>query len=96
MHTEEERDVLPKGVKLVQLWVAGAEHVYANLAVGLDDKRRFRFPVGVICRQEIGEHFPVAINRINRFPEEPGFAAKLPDCLPVGGPIAAYDERLFH
>ena len=89
---QEEEDVLLEGIELIEQRLARAEQVAAELAVGLDDERRFRLVIRVIGGEEIGEQFAVLVNRIDRFAEETGLATKPPHRLAIGGAIAANVE----
>ena len=73
---EKQPYVLIQRVELILKRLARAEEVTGNLAVHLQKKTGFRFVVGVIVRQKIGEQFAVLVNRIDRLTEESRFAAE--------------------
>ena len=52
---EKEPDVLIKRVELILQRLARAEQVTANFAVHLQEKPGFRFVIGVISGEKIGE-----------------------------------------
>src|SRR6476620_756828 len=74
--TEEQPDVLIKRVELILQRHARAEQVAGDFAVHLEKKTGFRFVIGVIGGEKIGEQFSILINGINRLAEKAGLAAK--------------------
>src|SRR6478735_6000301 len=67
---EEQPDVLIKCIELILQRLARAEQVPGNLAVHLEEKTGFRFVIGVIRCEKIGEQFPILVHGINRLAEE--------------------------
>ena len=65
-----------KRVELILQGLARAEQVAGNFAVHLQEKTGFRFVIGVIRGEKIGEQFPILIHGINRLAEEAGLAAE--------------------
>src|SRR5882762_8533258 len=86
---QEERNVLPEGIELIFEWLAGSEQITANLAVDLNHERRFRFPIGVISSEEVGEQLSIFVNWVDRHSEEAGLTAEPPHGIAVRSPITA-------
>src|ERR1051326_6895941 len=89
---KEEPNVLAEGIKLVPERLARTEEIAANLTVDLEDKRRFRFLVRIVRRQEIREQFVVVINRIDRVAEKSGLATEPAHRAAIGRAVAADGE----
>src|SRR5436189_518872 len=92
---QEERDILPEGIKLVAQRPARAQQIAADLAIDLDHKRGLGFPIGVIGGKKIGEQLSIFVDRIDRLAQKSGIAAKLADSIAIRVAIAANDERLL-
>ena len=85
---EEERDVLPEGIKLVLKRSPRAEQIAANLAAHIEHKGGLRLMIGVIGRQKIGEQPPILVNRIDRISQKTSLTTKLADRIPVSFAIS--------
>jgi hypothetical protein len=73
---EKQPDVLIERVELILQRLARAEQIAGDFAVHLEEKTGFRFVIGVIRGEKIGEQFPILIHGINRLAEEAGLAAE--------------------
>src|SRR5437588_3257333 len=80
---DEERDILPERVKLVEQRLTRTKQITADFAVDLNHEGGFRFPVGVVGRQKIREQFSIFVNRIDRRAEEPCLTTQLPHGLAI-------------
>src|SRR6476660_3601805 len=74
--TEKQPDVLIKRVELILQRLARAEQVAGDLAVHLQEKTGFRFVIGVIGGEKIGEQFSILIHGIDRLAEESRITAE--------------------
>ena len=92
---EKEPNILIERVELIAQRLARAEKITANFAVHLQEKTRLGLVIGVIGREEIGEQFPIFINRINGMPEKTGVAAQLSDRFAIRWAVATNHERVM-
>src|SRR5712691_5028085 len=92
---QKERHVLPEGIKLIAQWLARAQKVTANFTIDFDDERRFRFVIGVISGEKIGEQLSIFVNRVDRLTQKPGLAAQFSHRLAIGTAVAANRESVL-
>src|SRR5712671_2878230 len=92
---QEERNVLPEGIELILEWLARSEQVTADLAVDFNHERRFRFPIGVISSEEVGEQLSIFVNGIDRCAEKSGLTTKPAHGVAVRFPITADNKWLL-
>src|SRR2546423_5975504 len=62
---KEQKHGVSEGIDLMPQRFARAEEVAADFSINFQDERRFRFVVGVISGEKIGEQFAVLEHRIN-------------------------------
>src|SRR5207302_1529929 len=58
------------------------------------DKRRFRFVIGVISREKIGEQLSIFVDRIDRHTQKSRLATALPHSCAIGTAVTA-DRECF-
>src|SRR5438552_3423199 len=68
---KEQRHRVGEGIDLMPQRLARAEQIAADFPINFQDERRFRFLVGVISREKIGEQFAVLKSRIDRVSQKP-------------------------
>src|SRR5438552_3801688 len=91
---KKEPDVLIKRVELILQRPPRPKQIAANLAVHLQNKRRFRLVVGVISREKIGEQLSIFVDRVDRHTQKSSLATELPHSCAIGTAVTA-DRECF-
>jgi hypothetical protein len=63
---KEQKHGVSEGIDLMSQRFTRAEQVAQNFPINFQDERRFRFVVGVVSREKIGEQLAVLKHRIDR------------------------------